>query len=195
MFCVNPVRRLCLVILLGIGLSACNNLTDDLAPSSSDKRGDVVSGTVGSRPGQIAADFSISDSLGNTFTLTDHLSGGSQPADAIVLYFTMWCPICLSHTDHMLTTVIPQFNSRGTVVYGLVDYVSGSVTLSRATEVANGYGGSAFTTLVDIHQSLMDQFNAAMGTVVVIAADGTILLNEDYRNSIALQDALDQLLP
>jgi len=180
---------------MGIDISACNNLTDDLLPSSSDKRSDVVLGSIGSRPGQIAADFSIQDSLGNTFNLADHLSGGSQPADVIVLYFTMWCPICLSHTDHMLTTVIPQFSSRGTVVYGLVDYVSGSIALSRATELANGYGGSAFTTLVEINQDLMNQFNAAMGTVVVIATDGTILLNEDYRNGTALQDILDQQLP
>jgi len=135
------------------------------------------------------------DSLNTTFLLSDHLSGGSQPADAIVLYYTMWCPICLSHTDHMYTTIVPQFSSRGTIVYGLVDYVSGSVSLSRATEIANGYEGSTFTTLVDIHQDLMDQFNGSMGTVVVIAADGTILLNEDYRNGTALHDTLDQLLP
>ena len=195
MYCAKLTGLLLLIVMLGGSLGACNDLTNDLVPSGSDKRGDVAIGTTGSRPGQIAADFSITDSLDNTFTLADHLSGGSQPADAIVLYFTMWCPICLSHTDHMLTTIIPQFNARGTVVYGLVDYVSGSVIMSRATELANGYGGSAFTTLVDIHQGLMDQFNAAMGTVVVIAGDGTILLNEDYRNGSALQDTLDRQLP
>jgi hypothetical protein len=95
----------------------------------------------------------------------------------------------------MYNTVIPQFSGRGTVVYGLVDYVSGSVSASRAAELANGYAGSDFTTLADVSQNLLDQFNGAMGVVVVIDSDGTILLNEDYRGGSALIETLDQQLP
>ena len=183
-----------MLMLLCFGLSACD-FDDDLNPSSSDKRGNVTSGTVGYMPTQIAADFTVKDSLDNDFILSEHLSGGGTPADIVVLYFTMWCPVCLSHTDHMYNTVIPQFSGRGTVVYGLVDYVSGSVSATRAAELANGYAGSDFTTLADVSQNLLDQFNGAMGIVVVIDSDGTILLNEDYRGGSALTEILDQQLP
>ena len=197
MSCVDARQqyRLAILILLCFVLSACNDLLDDLNPSDSDKRGTVVAGSIGNMPGQIAADFTLKDSLGNDFILSDHLNGGSDPADIVVLYFTMWCPVCLSHSDHMYNTVIPQFNGRGTVVYGLVDYVSGSVSATRAAELANGFAGSAFTTLADTNQELLDQFNGAMGIVVVIDSDGTILLNEDYRNGTALSTLLDQELP
>jgi len=107
----------------------------------------------------------------------------------------MWCPICLSHSDHMLSTVVPRFRDRGDVAYALVDYVSGSVALSRAAEQANGYAGSDFVVLADVDQALFDQFDAAMGTIVVIGPDGVIRLNEDYRTGAHLAASLDGLLP
>ena len=192
MFCV---RRFLPLIACLFALAACDNMSDDLLPSDQDKRPDVITGTIGHMPGQIAADFTISDTLGNDFVLADHLATGSNPADAIVLYFTMWCPVCLAHTDHMYHQVIPQFKQRGDVIYALVDYVSGSVSASRGEELANGYAGSDLITLVDADQSLMDQFNGAMGTVIVIDSQGTIVQNEDYRNGRALIDTLDQQLP
>ncbi|HEY4732902.1 MAG TPA: hypothetical protein VIH66_06615 [Gammaproteobacteria bacterium] len=195
MSCVKAMQRSLAPILLCLGLGACGDLMDDLSPSSSDKRPDVVAGSIGNMPGQIAVDFSIKDSLNNDFVLSGHLSGGSEPADVVVLYFTMWCPICLAHSDHMYNYIIPQFRSRGTVVYGLVDYVSGGVSATRASELANGYAGSDFTTLADVDQGLLEQFNGAMGIVVVIDSDGTILLNEYYRDGSALSATLDQQLP
>ncbi|MCP4332764.1 MAG: redoxin domain-containing protein [Gammaproteobacteria bacterium] len=195
MYYVKLFRRYFVVVLLCAGLGACADLTDDLDPSGTDNREAVVPGTTGSMPGQIAADFTISDSLGNKFRLSDHLAGGSDPTDVVMLYFTMWCPICLSHSDHIFNSVIPGFAGRGRVIYGLVDYVSGSVAATRATEIANGYAGSDFTTLTDVNQDLLDQFNASMGTVVLIDSDGTVLLNEDYRNGRALIGMLEQELP
>ncbi len=180
----------CLALLLG----GCD-VQDDLLPSGSDERPTVSIGTVGIEPGQIAADFTLSDSLGNPFTLSDQLAGGAQAADAVVLYFTMWCPICLGHSDHLLWEIEPRFRARGTVRYVLVDYVSGSVVATRSSEVANGYSGSIFTTLADSHQALFRQFDAAMGTTIVIAADGTIWMNEDYKDGSKLSAMLDGLLP
>jgi peroxiredoxin len=184
-----------MVAILGLHLVACGGVEDDLLPSDQDLRAPVDAGSVGSAPGQTAADFQVQDSAGNAVQLADYLSDGATPADAVVLYFTMWCPICLSHSDHMLSTVIPRFRDRGEVVYGLVDYVSGSVALARAAEQANGYARSAFLVLVDVDQALFDQFDAAMGTVVVIGRDGVIRLNEDYRTGANLAAALDGLLP
>ena len=198
MCCVKPgkvsahyLSLVCVVLVL----YGCGDLADDLKPSSSDERPDVVVGSIGYLPSQRAADFTAIDSMGNSFSLSDHLITGSDPADVVVLYFTMWCPVCLAHSEHMYNHVIPQFKHRGTVVHALVDYVSGSVSGSRMEELANGYAGSDFTTLADVNQSLQDQFHGAMGTVVVIDSDGTILLNEDYRDGSALMDTLDQQLP
>ena len=191
---VRNMRQYLLLIALCFSLSACD-LKDDLLPSSSDQRGTVVPGSIGNMPGQIAADFTIKDMYGNDFVLSDHLAGGSNPADVIVLYFTMWCPICLSHTDHIYTNVIPQFSSRGTVVYGLVDYVSGSVSATYAQASANGYLTPKFDILADVNQAVLNQFNGAMGITVVINSDGTILMNEDYRTGGTLIEIMNQQLP
>jgi len=194
MYSANTWRPLA-VALLCLHLTACGGVEDDLWPSDEDQRGSVAAGSVGSLPGQTAADFRVQDSAGNAVQLANYLSDGAAPADAVVLYFTMWCPICLSHSDHMLSTVVPRFRDRGDVVYALVDYVSGSVALSRAAEQSNGYAGSDFVVLADVDQALFDQFDAAMGTIVVIGPDGVIRLNEDYRTGAHLAAALDELLP
>ena len=191
---VKNLQQLLALSLLVVGLSACD-LQDDLLPSSSDQRGAVTTGSTGNMPGQIAADFTVKDLNGNDFILSDHLTGGSNPADVVVLYFTMWCPICLSHSDHIYTNVMPQFLGRGTVVYGLVDYVSGSVSATYAAAQANGYVGSSYSILADIDQAVLNQFNGAMGITIVIDSDGTILMNEDYRTGETLVQILDQQLP
>ncbi len=189
----TPLRLLALLLLLP--LAACQDISADLAPSGDDNRPAASGGTIGHLPGELAADFTLTNTLGVDVHLADQLQGGATPADAVVLYFTMWCPICLSHSDHLLNVVVPQFAARGTVRYYLVDYVSGSVETSRSSELANGYGGSALVTLVDANQRVYDQLHAVMGTVVVIDATGTILLNEDYRDGSPLVGTLDTLLP
>lgn len=176
-------------------LSACDNIEDDLLPSGSDKRPLVEAASIGHLPGQKAADFSVSDTRGNTFTLSDHLQGGATPKDAIVLYYSMWCPICLGHTDHMISQLVPHFAGRGDIVFAVVDYVSGAVVTSSAAETANGYAGSALTVLVDTGQLLFDRFDAAMATTIVIGADGSILMNEDYRDGSRLIETIEGILP
>lgn len=188
--------RSILVALLAFGLTAClGELENDLLPADEDRRPAVVAGTVGVQPGQIAPDFTLLDSSGARFTLSEHRTGGAHPADAIVLYFTMWCPVCLSHTDHMLNELIPRLAGRGTVVYGLVDYVSGTVENARAMEQSNGYAGSAFTVLVDADTQIFDTYHGAMGKIVVIGPDGVVVLNEDYRTGENTAAALERLVP
>lgn len=195
MSCVKILRQLLALSLLLVGLSACD-MKDDLLPSDDDVRGKVEPGSIGNMPGQIAADFTLKDMYGNDFVLSDHLAVGSDPADVVVLYFTMWCPICLSHTSHIYNNVMPQFANRGTVVYGLVDYVSGSVAATYAEATASGYvASSGFTVLADVNQAVLNQFNGAMGITIVIDSDGTILMNEDYRSGETLVEILDQQLP
>ena len=191
----NKLILQCILLLSAISLTACGDIDHDLLPSDEDQRPTVTAGSVGHLPQQISPDFTLSDSEGNPFTLSDHLIGGTEPADVIVLYFTMWCTVCLGHTDHMFNTIRPQFQSKGDVIFVLVDYVSGSVALTRASELANGYGGSGFVTVADVDQSLFKQYHAANGTTVVISDDGTIFINEDYRAGENLIKALTSLLP
>jgi peroxiredoxin len=184
------------MVTVAVLLAACgSSVTDDLLPSSENLVPPVEPGTIGPSPGQLAPDFTLPDTRGGSLNLADRLSGGTQPADAVVLYFTMWCPVCLSHTDHLLSTVVPRFAGRGTVVYALVDYVSGSVEAARTMEQANGYVGSPLLVVVDASLQVFNDYCGAMGKVVVIGADGVVRLSEDYRNGENLAATLDGLLP
>lgn len=196
MYYAKPrLARHLMSLALLLVLPGCDGLGDDLSPSGADQRPEVVAGSIGARPSQQVADFSLTTSTDTDFTLSTHLQGGSDPADVVVLYFTMWCPVCLAHSDHLYSHIIPRFRNRGRVVYALVDYVSGSVNGSRMQELANGYAGSDFVTLADVDQALQHQLNATMATVVVIDRTGTILLNEDFRDGSALTNHLEQQLP
>jgi len=176
-------------------ISGCNSVDHDLLPSNSDLRTQAEKGSIGHLPGQVSANFTTLDSEGNSTTLSSLLTDQPNSTDAIVLYFTMWCPICLGHSNHMFNSIMPEFENRGNVRYVLVDYISGSATLTRNTEISNGYSDTQFITLSDIDQSLLKQFHASNGITVVITNTREILLNEDYRTGENLHQVLDQHLP
>jgi len=168
-----------------IFLSACADVLDDINPSGSDKRGDFDSSTIGSHPGETAADFSVFDTLNNTFVMSSELVG----ADAIVVYFTMWCPICDSHMTHMRSNIIPDYPN---VKFYFIDYVSGLVSVARASQLDNGYATS--TVLVDdSNHTVTDLYDATMGTTIVIDRNTIVQMNEDYKDGSKLKDVLDAL--
>ena len=184
MFSVRLIMR---IVLLGalLGLLGCDGITDDLLPSGDDNRPSVEAGTEGTQVGQISPDFSVYDTLGNTRGLYDELGTFT----GVVLYFTMWCPICETHMSHMRAEVMPQFPA---VQFFLVDFVSGSVAASRAAQVSNKY--EDIDTLVDSNQSLLSLYQASMGTTVVIDSAGNIVrMNEDYKDSVKLVETLQAL--
>ena len=90
-----------LLLALIIVLTGC----EDLNPSGEDKRQPVDENTVGASAGQIAPDFSLFDTENNTVSMSAELAG----TRGIVLYNTMWCPVCDAHMSHMRTQVIPNF--------------------------------------------------------------------------------------
>lgn len=171
--------RVYFIILLFI-LTAC----DDLDPSSEDKRPPVDTTTIGPAVGQIAPDFSLFDTLGSPVTLSAELTN----AQGVVLYYTMWCPICDSHMSHMRSQVIPGFPN---VRFLIIDYVSGTVELSREAQLSNGYAD--LTVLVDNIQEVLTLYQATMGTTVVIDNAGTVRMNEDYKDGIKLTETLASL--
>ena len=172
-----------LLLLLFLALTAC----DDLYPDGDDKRTPVDTTTVGAQVGQIAPEFALFDTQGNTVTMSVELAS----VDAIVLYFTMWCPICDAHMTHLRTQVMPNYPN---VRFLIVDFVSGTVADSLLAQENNGY--TDLTVLVDNTQEVKILYEATMGTTVVIRNDGgqgTILMNEYYKDSVKLTQSLDSL--
>jgi peroxiredoxin len=167
-------------IILLFFLTGC----DDLDPSSEDKRPPVDTTTIGPAVGQIAPDFSLFDTLGNPITMSAELTS----AQGVVLYYTMWCPICDSHMSHMRSQIIPDFPN---VKFFIIDYVSGTIELSREAQLSNGYAD--LNVLVDNIQEVLTLYQATMGTTVVIDNAGTVRMNEDYKDGIKLTETLTAL--
>lgn len=178
----------CLPLILVVLISGCGGMTDDLYPPGSDKRPTVQPGTIGPFVTQVAPDFTLPDTLGGTVTLSSAITvTGIQ---GMVLYFTMWCPICDTHMSHMRSSVIPAFPK---VHFYAVDYVSGTVADARSAEVSNGYDGSGFTVLADTRQVVLSLYQATMGTTVVIDRNGVVRMNEDFKDGARLQTVLTAL--
>jgi peroxiredoxin len=171
-------------IVLMLCAAGCGDMTDDLVPSGDDNRPPVVAGTSGPDVGQLAPDFTVSDTFGNPVTLSSELA----TADGVVLYFTMWCPICDSHMSHIRSDVAPDFPS---VTFWMMDYVTGSVSASRSAQISNGYAD--FNVLVDGDHSILDLYGATMGTTVVIDRSGVVRMNEDFKDGTKLKDVLGTL--
>ena len=170
-------RKYCWLLLFFL-IAACGN---NLLPSGSDERPQIQPDTVGPEVGQKAPDFTITDTKGNTVTLSSALASKR----GVVLYFTMWCPICDSHMTQMVNTVVPAYPD---VRFFAVDYVSGTVADAAAAQAANGFAD--LPVLADTEHSLLESYRATMGTTVVIDNAGIIRMNEDYSNGSRLQAVL-----
>ena len=173
-----------LLLVLIIVVTGC----DDLYPSADDKREPVDPNTIGSQPGQIAPDFDLTDTENNMVNMFTELNSAS----GIVLYFTMWCPICDQHMSHMRTQVIPNYPN---VKFFIIDFVSGTVDESRTAQEKNFY--TDLTVLVNnIPQDVLSLYEATMGTTVVIenaGSHGIVRMNEDYKDATRLIDKLNAL--
>jgi thiol-disulfide isomerase/thioredoxin len=156
-------------------LSVLTGCLEDLKPASKDLRsGDTPT----------SENFIALTTLNKTVTLENELLNN----DAVVLYFTMWCPLCDSHMSHMRSEIIDNYRN---VSFYMVDYVSANLAQSLSSQRSNGYAG--LQLLVDNQQSLLNQYNATMASVVVIDDQKKILLNEDYKNGARLINILDNL--
>ncbi len=169
-----------LFLVLVIVLTGC----DDLNPSADDKQQPIEIGIIGPDVGQTAPDFSLFDTEGNPRLMSAELVG----QDGIVMYFTMWCPICDSHMSHLRTQVIPNFPN---VKFFIIDFVSGTVAFSRTAQENNGY--TDLTVLVDNTQEVKTLYEANMGITVVIDNAGIVRMNEYYKDATKLIETLTSL--
>lgn len=168
-----------LILLALLLVAGCGEVGRDLAPSGRDRRPEVAPGSVGFAVGQTAPDFAATDTMGNAVSLAALLAA-DRP---VVLYFTMWCPICDAEMSHMVSEIAPAHPE---TAFLAVDYVSGSVAQARAAQVAAGYGSSLYTVLADIDRSLLDACGATMSTTLLIDKSGIVRMNEDYRDGAKL---------
>ena len=182
---MSSVKHGCLVLILLL-LTACGDITDDLNPSGADQRPTVEAGTTGWNVGQNAPPFLVTDINNASVDLSTALAGKK----GVVLYFTMWCPICDSHMSHAVSNVIPAFPD---VRFFAVDYLTASVAQAKEAASNAGYLDSGFTILADVNQQLADDYAGTMGTTVVIDSSGVIRMNEDYRDGSRLQTTLSGL--
>ena len=182
---INRINKSVRFWLLSISLllSACNDITKDLLPSSTDARTAVVKGTLGGEVGQIIEDFSLLTTEGNVLS-KDALLAAGQP---LVLYFTMWCPVCDAHMSDYKSQIAPDFPGVHLV---MVDFVSGNVENAYSSQISAGYRNE--TVIVD-DGTLESALYGSMGTTVVIGLDGVIRMNEDYKTGNRLRSVLEVL--
>jgi peroxiredoxin len=180
----DKMRWLLLLLLL---LAGCGGMMDDLNPSSANKVTPSQPGTIGPAVGQIAPDFTLSDTLGNSVTLSSELT--TTNTKGVVLFYTMWCPLCDGDMTNMRNSFVPAFPN---VRFFAVDYVSGSVAAAAGAEQDNGFAGSGITVLADT-QNVLNLYQATMETTVVIDRTGVVRMNESYKNGARLQTVLSGL--
>lgn len=167
--------------VFALSLLTLSGCLEDLSPDSTDLRSDTSVGGENAAP---AAEFTATTTTGESVLLSEALVAN----DAVVLYFTMWCPLCDSHMSHMRSHII---NNYPNVKFFIVDYVSGTIAQSRNSQVANGY--TSLNMLADTEQALLNAFGATMASVIVIDDENKILMNEDYKNGSRLIEVLGAL--
>jgi peroxiredoxin len=165
----RAMRPLLALLLL---LSGCGGLGDDLFPSGADRRPAVVPGTIGPAVGQVAPDFTLSDLAGAPVSLYATLASKR----GVVLYFTMWCPICDAHMSDLRANALPTYPD---IPVFVIDYVSGSVAGARSAQAASGWDVPGFTYLADVGASVEGFYRSPMA-MVVIDRDHVVRMNGEY---------------
>ena len=182
---VSVKRGTACCLLFIVLLAGCGTMQDDLNPSGLDKRPPVQPGSIGTNVGQISPDFTISDTHGNSVTL----SSVAPSAQGVVLYFSMWCSSCLSDMSQLQSSAIPAFPN---VRFYAVDYVSGTIAEALQAETDNSAYTTGFTVLADTNQVVSGLYGGTMGIIVVIDRNGVIRMNEEYK-AARLQSVLSTL--
>ncbi len=156
-----------------ITLTACE---EDLLPSGSQLTQNAT--------GMTLDNFNVSLNTSEQVELTQTL----ETNDAVVLYFTMWCPICDSHMNHIRNQLVDAYPN---VAFIMVDYVSGSLSNSRTSQLNSGYGD--FNVIADTDDYLQNLLQGTMGSIVIIDKNQVVLFNEYFKNDQALTQVLDNL--
>ena len=169
-------KRLIALAALTFLITGCQ---EDLLPSN-DQLESNSKAEVGSTIEDLNFDLSTSEN--------QNLSERLQNSDAVVLYFTMWCPVCDSHMSHIRQHYRSQYTN---VDFIFVDYVSGSISASLGAQQSSGY--TDFDVIADFDDALEDRLGGNMAITLVVDKNFTVLMNEEFKTGTQLTSVLNQL--
>lgn len=170
------INFIALIFLTSLTLSGCQ---EDLLPSN-----DQLSSDSEAQVGATIDDLSYTLSTDSNGQLSTQL----QSHDAVVLYFTMWCPVCDSHMSHIRRSFVSQYPN---VDFIFVDYISGSINSARGAQTSSGY--SDFEVIADFDDQLQNYLGGTMASTIVINKNFTVLMNEEYKTGAQLESILEGL--
>jgi peroxiredoxin len=173
--------RIKLTTFILIGMFLLTGCQEDLFPSN-----DQLTSKSEAQVGALIDDLEFTLST----NINDEISSRLQPnnIDAVVLYFTMWCPVCDSHMSHIRSQFKNQYPN---IEFMFVDYVSGSTTSSRGAQTSSGY--SDFDVISDYDNALENYFSGTMASTIVIDKNFIVLMNEEFKTGSQLASILDNL--
>ena len=152
---------------------------EDLMPSN-----DKMESTLSTREGEVINDISFTFSDGTHQNLSDELAR----YDAVVFYFTMWCPICDGHMSYIRNQIKPQYDN---VKFVFVDYISGNISGVLDSQESRGY--TDFSVIADTDDALEKYFNGSMATTVIIDKNFIVKLNSTFKTGKEIFAKLDGL--
>ena len=132
----------------------------------------------------VVDDFTVNLNTEQDYSLSERLNN----YDGIVLYFTMWCPVCDNHMQLLRSDFVAQYPN---VDFVLVDYVSASAANSRTTQLNNGYRD--FNVISDRDDYLENVLDGAMARIVLIDKNFTVVFSELFKNHLDLAAAIEGL--
>ncbi len=136
----------------------------------------------------IIEDFIIKLNTNQADSKIESLSDRLNNHDGVVLYFTMWCPVCDNHMQSIRNDLVVQYAN---IDFVFIDYVSASATSSRATQLNNGY--SDFDVISDTDGYLEDTLQGSMGSLVLIDKNFTVVFSEVFKSHLDLVVAIEGL--
>ncbi|EAT12825.1 thioredoxin family protein [Bermanella marisrubri] len=166
----------CVLLLFLIASTAC---MEDLTPSNDPIQGEQNRQGL---QGTVLEDIALIDNNLNKWQLSQALS----EADAVAFYFTMWCPVCDSHMQHIKNHLAEDYPN---VTFVFVDYVSSSQAMSRETQIASGYQSSQ--VLADIDSELQNNLSASMSSFAIIDKNFVVRYNQVFQSDTGIRDVLD----
>ena len=152
---------------------------EDLLPSNDQLESNSVA-EVGSTLEDLSFDLSTDEQ--------QSLSNRLQDSDAVVLYFTMWCPVCDSHMSHIRQSIQPNYPN---VDFVFVDYISGSISASRGAQESSGY--TDFDVIADFDDVLQNRLGGNMAITLVVDKNFVVQLNEEFKTGSQLINTLNRL--
>lgn len=170
------IKLMALIFVSAFLLAGCQ---EDLFPSN-----DPLNSQSEARVGATISDFEFSLSTNSL----DQLSNRLQTHDAVVLYFTMWCPVCDSHMSHIRSQFKSQYPDVDII---FVDYVSGTINNARGAQTSSGY--SDFDVIADYDDQLQSYLGGTMASTIVIDKNFTVLMNEEFKTGSQLSLVLNDL--